>query len=80
MIMTHRRMTKMARTRSISSIEVEIKKLEEELKKAQAKVDAISARVLELRKLKQDYESKQIMEAFHKSGKSLEELMTFLDI
>ena len=73
-------MTKMARTRSISSIEVEIKKLEEELKKAQAKVDAISARVLELRKLKQDYESKQIMEAFHKSGKSLEELMTFLDI
>ena len=70
----------MARTRSISSIEVEIKKLEEELKKAQAKVDAISARVLELRKLKQDYESKQIMEAFHKSGKSLEELMTFLDI
>ena len=80
MIMTHRRMTKMARTRSISSIEAEIKKLEEELKKAQAKVDAISARVLELRKLKQDYESKQIMEAFHKSGKSLEELMTFLDI
>ena len=70
----------MARTRSISSIEAEIKKLEEELKKAQAKVDAISARVLELRKLKQDYESKQIMEAFHKSGKSLEELMTFLDI
>ena len=73
-------MTKMARTMSISSIEAEIKKLEEELKKAQAKVDAISARVLELRKLKQDYESKQIMEAFHKSGKSLEELMTFFDI
>lgn len=73
-------MTKMARTRSISSIEAEIKKLEEELKKAQAKVDTISARILELRKLKQDYEARQVMEAFHKSGKSLQELMTFLDV
>lgn len=61
----------MARTRSISSIEAEIKKLEEELKKAQAKVDTISARVLELRKLKRDYEARQVMEAFHKSGKSV---------
>ncbi len=80
MIPTHRRRKKMARTRSISSIEAEIKKLEEELKKAQAKVEATSARILELRKLKQDYESRQIMEAFHKSGKSLQELMTFLDV
>ena len=70
----------MARTRSISSIEAEIKKLEEELKKAQAKVDTISARILELRKLKQDYEARQVMEAFRKSGKSLQELMTFLDV
>ena len=70
----------MARTRSISSIEAEIKKLEEELKKAQAKVDTISARILELRKQKQDYEARQVMEAFHKSGKSLQELMTFLDV
>lgn len=71
---------KMARTRSISSIEAEIKKLEEELKKAQVKVEVTSARILELRKLKQDYESRQIMEAFHRSGKSLQELMTFLDV
>ena len=70
----------MARTRSISSIDAEIKKLEEELKKTQARMDAISARILELRKVKQDYESRQIMEAFHKSGKSLQELMTFLDV
>ena len=73
-------MTKMARTRSISSIEAEIKKLEEELKKAQAKVDATAAKILELRKMKEDYESRQVMEAFHKSGKSLQELMTFLDV
>ena len=80
MIPTHRRMTKMARTKSISSIEAEIKKLEEELKKAQAKVDTTSARILELRKVKEDYESRQVMEAFRKSGKSLQELMTFLDV
>lgn len=70
----------MARTRSISSIEAEIKKLEAELKKAQAKVDATSARILELRKVKEYYESRQVMEAFRKSGKSLQELMTFLDV
>ena len=70
----------MARMRSISSIEAEITKLEEELKKAQAKVDTISARILELRKQKQDYEARQVMEAFHKSSKSLEELLTFLDV
>ena len=80
MIPTHRRMMKMARMRSISSIEAEIKKLEEELKKAQAKVDATSARILELRKVKEDYESRQVMEAFRKSGKSFQELMTFLDV
>ena len=74
------RMRKMARTRSISSIEAEIKKLEAELKKAQAKVDATSARILELRKVKEDYESRQVMEAFRKNGKSLQELMTFLDV
>lgn len=73
-------MRKMARTRSISSIEAEIKKLEAELKKAQAKVDATSARILELRKVKEDYGSRQVMEAFRKSGKSLQELMTFLDV
>lgn len=73
-------MMKMARMRSISSIEAEIKKLEEELKKAQAKVDATSARILELRKVKEDYVSRQVMEAFRKSGKSLQELMTFLDV
>lgn len=70
----------MARMRSISSIEAEIKKLKEELKKAQAKVDATSARILELRKVKEDYVSRQVMEAFRKSGKSLQELMTFLDV
>ena len=70
----------MARTRSISSIEAEIAKAETELNKAQKKVDAISAKLLKLQKQKQEYEAKQIMEAYKKSGKSLQELMTFLDV
>ena len=70
----------MARMRSISSIETEISKVEEELIKAQEKYDALSDRLLELQKLKQDYEAKQVMDAFRKSGKSMQELMTFLDV
>ena len=61
----------MARTRSITSIEAEISKVSSELKQAQEKADALSQRLLEL---------KQVMEAFRKSGKSLQELLTFLDV
>ena len=70
----------MARTKSISSIESEIVKLEAELVKAQEKVDAISDKLLKLQKQRQEYEARQIMEAYKKSGKSLQELMTFLEV
>ena len=70
----------MARIRSISSIETEIKKVEADLTKAQQKCDALSSRLLELQKQKHESEAKQILDAFHKSGKSLQELMTFLDV
>lgn len=70
----------MARKRSISSIDAEIKTVEAELTKAQEKCDALSNQLMELQKLKQEYEAQQIMEAFRKSGKSLQELMTFLDV
>ena len=43
----------MARTRSISSIDAEISKLEDELSKVQEKYDALAARILELQKQKQ---------------------------
>lgn len=70
----------MARTRSISSIEAEITKVDAELKKTREKVDALTEQLLGLQQLEQDYEAKQVMEAFHRSGKSLQELLTFLDI
>lgn len=70
----------MARTRSISSIESEIAKVESDLSKAKARYDALAAKLLELQQLKQNCEAKQIMTAFHKSGKTMQELMIFLDV
>ena len=70
----------MPRMRSISSIETEISKVESELAKAQEKCDALSARLLELQTTKQEIEAKKVMDAFRKSGKSMQELMTFLEV
>ncbi|PWT26038.1 DUF4315 family protein [Butyrivibrio fibrisolvens] len=70
----------MARMRSISSIETEISKVESDLLKAQERVDSLSARLLELQKTKQEIEAKKVMDAFRKSGKSIQELMTFLEV
>ena len=70
----------MARTRSLASIETEITKVSAELQKAQEKVDDLTQRLLELQEQKQSIETKQIMYAFRKSGKSMQELMTFLDV
>lgn len=70
----------MARTRSISSIDTEIIKVEKDLAKAQARYDALATKLLELQQLKKEHETRQIMDAFHRSGKSLSELMTFLEV
>ncbi len=70
----------MARMKSISSIETEVVTLEADLEKAQKKVESISEKLLKAQKQKQEYEARQILEAYRKSGKSLQELMTFLDV
>lgn len=69
----------MARTRSITSINNEIKKVEEELIKVQKKQEELEARLLDLQNAKQKIETKQVMDAFKKSGKSMHELMVFLE-
>jgi predicted nucleic acid-binding Zn-ribbon protein len=75
-----RRKMMMARTKSTSSIEAEIVKINDELAKLEKKQEALSDRLLVLQKQKQEFEAKQVMEAFRKSGKSLQEVMTFLEI
>lgn len=73
-------MTIMARTKSISSIEAEITKVKIELSKVQAKQDKLTARLRDLQEQKRNHEAKEIMDAYLKSGKSYQELMTFLQV
>ena len=68
----------MARTRSIASIESEIQKTEAELSALSKKYDETAERLKALQKQKQDYENRQIIEAYRKSNKSLDEVMIFL--
>jgi len=70
----------MARKKSISAIETELKQAEADLRKAQEKVDLLSEKVLKLQQQKQEYEARQIFDAYKKSGKTLAELLTFLDV
>ena len=70
----------MARMKTISAIETELAKVMTSLNKAQKRVDCLSAKAVNLQKQKQDYEAKQIMDAYRKSGKTFEELMTFLSV
>ena len=69
----------MARTRSIESINAEIRQVENELTKLRTKQESLEDKLLELQKAKQEIEAKQIMDAFKKSGKSMHELMVFLE-
>lgn len=68
----------MARTRSIASIESELQKTEAELSALSKKYDETAERLKDLQKQKQDYENRQIIEAYRKSNKSLDEVMIFL--
>lgn len=69
----------MARTKSMTSIDNDIKKIEDELSKVRNRQEELEAQLLELKKAKQELETQQIMKAFKKSGKSLRELMVFLE-
>jgi uncharacterized coiled-coil protein SlyX len=64
--------------KSITTIENEIAKTQTELTKTQKKLDVLADRLLDLQKEKQDYEAKQIIDAYKRSGKTLHEMMIFL--
>lgn len=68
----------MARMKSITTIEKEIVKTQTELTKTQKKLDALADRLLDLQKEKQDYEARQIIDAYKRSDKTLHEMMIFL--
>ena len=68
----------MARVRTIESINVEIAKIQEELNNLHQKYDKTAAKLEVLQEQKQKYQTKLVMEALQSSGKSFDELMTFL--
>lgn len=70
--------TAIARIRSITSIESEIQKTEAELSALSQKYEETAERLKHLQKQKQDYENRQIIEAFRKSNRSLDEVLIFL--
>lgn len=70
---------KMARTKSLASLEAQIAKAQEDLVKAKVKYDATADTLEKLLNEKKELQSHQIMKAFIKSGKSFQEIMNFLD-
>ncbi len=68
----------MARKKSMASIDAEITKVKTEMSNLQDKYDALAERLKGLQEQKRQQEAATIMDAYVKSGKSLDEVMTFL--
>ena len=70
----------MARTKTISSIDNEINKLTTAIDRIEKKKTMMTEQLLKLQRQKQEFETKQVMDAFRSSGKSLNELLIFLNV
>ncbi len=69
----------MARNKTISSIDSETAKTQEMLAKVKTRYDSLAKELKTLMDMKREMQSKEIMDAFIKSGKSYSEIMNFLD-
>ena len=68
----------MARKKSSESIDTEIKKIKAEMSRLQDRYDKLADKLKELEESKRQLEAETIMDAYLKSGKSFDEIMTFL--
>ncbi len=68
----------MARKKSLESIEAEIFGITADMSKLQDKYDKLADKLKDLQEQKRRIEADFIMDAYVKSGKSFNELMTFL--
>lgn len=69
----------MARKKSTTTINNEIEKIESEISKLNEKKDILSKKLKELQEQKRKFEADKIMDAYLKSGKSIDDIMTFLE-
>jgi len=68
----------MARKKSTDAIEAEITKVKSNMSKLQDRYDRLAEKLKSLQEQKHRIETDTIMEAYLKSGKSLDEILTFL--
>ena len=68
----------MPRSKSIASIDNRIKKVQENLFKTKARLDQLTAELPQLEREKKLRQADAILQALSKSGKSLDEVLTFL--
>ena len=69
----------MARNKTIASVDSEIANTQELLAKARNRYDSLATKLEVLMDKKREIQSKEILTAFIKSGKSYSEIMNFLD-
>lgn len=69
----------MARKRSTESIDAEIAKVKSDISKLQDRYDKLTDKLKELQDQKHRMKADALIEAYLKSGKSFDEIMTFLN-
>ena len=70
----------MARKKTIEAIENEISKVKSDMSKLQNRYNKLAEKLEDLQKQKRRIEADTIMEAYLKSGKNFDEIMTFLSL
>ena len=68
----------MARKKTIEAIENEISKVKSDMSKLQNRYNKLAEKLEDLQKQQRRIEADTIMEAYLKSGKNFDEIMTFL--
>jgi len=68
----------MARKKSADTLDAEIARVRSDMSKLQDRYDKLAEKLKDLQEQKRRIEADAIMDAYLKSGKTLDEIMTFL--
>mgnify|MGYP002515095262 FL=1 len=68
----------MARKKSADTLDAEIAKVKSDMSRLQDRYDRLAEKLKDLQEQKHRIEADAIMDAYLKSGKTLDEIMTFL--
>ena len=68
----------MARKKSADTLDAEITKVKSDMSRLQDRYDRLAEKLKDLQEQKRRIEADAIMDAYLKSGKTLDEIMTFL--